>query len=168
MHVRLICAIKFYLLTYLLKMRVLGQFVTLCVYRPESYARDSTRTQARRPIPSARTGEPRRSGRSDRDADWGVDSDAPKERRSIEGVQISERREAVLREDDVRIFRPIPSARPPPPNDVKVKVNGEQQLATSLTATGPHMPYGITVLPAIRGRGDTPAVVEGVQVSEQR
>ena len=44
---------------------------------------------------------------------------------------------------------------------VKVKVNGVQQLATSLTATGTHMPYGITqiatmrdhiVLPATRSR----------------
>jgi len=36
----------------------------------------------------------------------------------------------------------------------KVKVNGVSQLATRLTATGTHMPYGITQYYLPPGRGD--------------
>ena len=44
--------------------------------------------------------------------------------------------------------------------DCKVsKVNGVWQLATRLTATGTHMPYGITQYYLPPGRGDIPAVV---------
>ena len=38
-----------------------------------------------------------------------------------------------------------------------VKVNGVSQLATRLTATGTHMPYGITQYYLPPGRGDIPA-----------
>ena len=41
-----------------------------------------------------------------------------------------------------------------PPSTVKVKVNGIQQLATSLTATGTHAPCGITQCYLPPGRGD--------------
>ena len=41
---------------------------------------------------------------------------------------------------------------------VKVKANGPQQLATSLTATGTHMPYGITKCYLPPGSGDISAL----------
>ena len=40
----------------------------------------------------------------------------------------------------------------------KGKVNGIQQLATSHTATGTHVPHGITQCYLPRGRGDIPAL----------
>ena len=39
----------------------------------------------------------------------------------------------------------------------KVKVNGVYQFARSLTATGTHVPYGITQYYLPPGRGDIPA-----------
>jgi len=48
----------------------------------------------------------------------------------------------------------------------KVKVNGIQQLATSLTTMGTHVPYGITQPP---GRGDIPTLTPakvGTQFSD--
>jgi len=50
-----------------------------------------------------------------------------------------------------------------------VKVNGVQQFARRLTATGTGMPYGITQYYLLPGRGDIPAFTPaeaGTQLSD--
>jgi len=50
----------------------------------------------------------------------------------------------------------------------KVKVNGVLQFATRLTATGTHMPYGITQYYLPPGRGDIPALKrKNVQIKKR-
>ena len=44
-------------------------------------------------------------------------------------------------------------------SDVKVKVNRVKQLATSLTTTKTHTPYGITQRYMPPGSGDIPAII---------